>query len=77
MGIHSGSFVEEWMKAVVIWKLYNSYEGKINTNKREELIMNIKERIKTIIEDYSFAKDEVEQRNRIQRLCTKGSSEVH
>ena len=49
----------------------NSYEGKINTNKRED-IMNIKERIKTIIEDYSFAKDEVNVRNNIKEL-TKGT----
>ena len=30
--------------------------------------MNIKERIKTIIDDYSFAKDEAEQRNRIKTM---------
>ena len=29
--------------------------------------MNIKERIKTIIEDYSFAKDEANVRNNIKR----------
>ena len=37
--------------------------------------MNIKERIKTIIEDYSFAKDEAEQRNRIKTMY-KGPSEA-
>ena len=37
--------------------------------------MNIKERIKTIIEDYSFAKDEAEQRNRIKTMY-KGASEA-
>ena len=37
--------------------------------------MNIKERIKTIIEDYSFAKDEAEQRNRIKTVY-KGPSEA-
>ena len=55
-------------------RLYNSYEGKINTNKRE-VIMNIKERIKTIIEDYSFAKDEANVRNNIKRTY-KGPSEA-
>ena len=35
----------------------------------------IKERIKTIIEDYSFAKDEAEQRNRIKTMY-KGPSEA-
>ena len=37
--------------------------------------MNIKERIKTIIDDYSFAKDEAEQRNRIKTMY-KGPSEA-
>ena len=37
--------------------------------------MKIKERIKTIIEDYSFAKDEAEQRNRIKTMY-KGPSEA-
>ena len=37
--------------------------------------MNIKERIKTIIEDYSFAKDEAEQRNR-RKTMYKGPSEA-
>ena len=37
--------------------------------------MNIKERIKTIIEDYSFAKDEANVRNNIKRTY-KGHSEV-
>ena len=37
--------------------------------------MNIKERIKIIIEDYSFAKDEAEQRNRIKTMY-KGPSEA-
>ena len=35
----------------------------------------IKERIKTIIEDYSFAKDEAEQRNRIKTMY-KGPAEA-
>jgi len=35
----------------------------------------IKQRIKTIIEDYSFAKDEAEQRNRIKTMY-KGASEA-
>ena len=37
--------------------------------------MNIKERIKTIIEDYSFAKDEARVRNNIKRTY-KGQSEA-
>ena len=37
--------------------------------------MNIKERIKTIIEDYSFAKDEANVRNKIKRTY-KGPSEA-
>ena len=37
--------------------------------------MNIKERIKTIIEDYSFAKDEARVRNNIKRTY-KGPSEA-
>ena len=37
--------------------------------------MNIKERIKIIIDDYSFAKDEAEQRNRIKTMY-KGPSEA-
>ena len=37
--------------------------------------MNIKERIKTIIEDYSFAKDEANVRNNIKRTY-KGDSEA-
>lgn len=37
--------------------------------------MKIKERIKTIIDDYSFAKDEAEQRNRIKTMY-KGPSEA-
>ena len=37
--------------------------------------MNIKERIKTIIEDYSFAKDEADTRNRIKTMY-KGASEA-
>ena len=37
--------------------------------------MNIKERIKTIIEDYSFAKDEANVRNNIKRTY-KGQSEA-
>ena len=37
--------------------------------------MNIKERIKTIIEDYSFAKDEANVRNNIKRTY-KGPSEA-
>ena len=37
--------------------------------------MNIKERIKTIIEDYSFAKDEANVRNNIKRTY-KGNSEA-
>ena len=38
--------------------------------------MNIKERIKTIIEDYSFnLKDEANVRNNIKRTC-KGDSEA-
>ena len=37
--------------------------------------MNIKERIEKIIEDYSFAKDEAEQRNRIKTMY-KGPSEA-
>ena len=37
--------------------------------------MNIKERIKTIIDDYSFAKDEADTRNRIKTMY-KGPSEA-
>ena len=37
--------------------------------------MNIKERIKIIIEDYSFAKDEANVRNNIKRTY-KGPSEA-
>ena len=37
--------------------------------------MKIKERIEKIIEDYSFAKDEAEQRNRIKTMY-KGPSEA-
>ena len=37
--------------------------------------MNIKERIKTIIDDYSFAKDEARVRNNIKRTY-KGPSEA-
>ena len=37
--------------------------------------MNIKERIEKIIDDYSFAKDEAEQRNRIKTVY-KGPSEA-
>ena len=37
--------------------------------------MNIKERIEKIIDDYSFAKDEAEQRNRIKTMY-KGPSEA-
>ena len=37
--------------------------------------MNIKDRIEKIIEDYSFAKDEAEQRNRIKTMY-KGPSEA-
>ena len=37
--------------------------------------MKIKERIKTIIEDYSFAKDEANVRNNIKRTY-KGHSEA-
>ena len=37
--------------------------------------MNIKDRIEKIIEDYSFAKDEAEQRNRIKTMY-KGASEA-
>mgnify|MGYP006872159807 FL=1 len=38
---------------------------RINTIKRE-VIMKIKERIKTIIDDYSFATDEARERNKIK-----------
>ena len=37
--------------------------------------MNIKERIEKIIEDYSFAKDEADTRNRIKTMY-KGPSEA-
>ena len=37
--------------------------------------MNIKERIETIIDDYSFAKDEARVRNRIKTMY-KGPSEA-
>ena len=37
--------------------------------------MKFKERIEKIIEDYSFAKDEAEQRNRIKTMY-KGASEA-
>ena len=39
------------------------------------MIMNIKEEIKTIIDDYSFAKDEARVRNNIIRTY-KGPSEA-
>ena len=37
--------------------------------------MNIKDRIEKIIEDYSFAKDEADTRNRIKTMY-KGASEA-
>ena len=37
--------------------------------------MNIKERIEKIIDDYSFAKDEADTRNRIKTMY-KGASEA-
>ena len=47
---------------------------RINTIKRE-VIMKIKERIKTIIDDYSFAVDEARERNKIKSYF-KGPSEA-
>ena len=47
---------------------------RINTIKRE-VIMKIKERIKTIIDDYSFAVDEARERNKIKSFF-KGPSEA-
>ena len=47
---------------------------RINTIKRE-VIMKIKERIKTIIDDYSFATDEARERNKIKSYF-KGPSEA-
>ena len=41
----------------------------------EKIIMNIKERIKTIIDDYSFATDEARERNKIKSYF-KGPSEA-
>ena len=41
----------------------------------EKIIMNIKERIKTIIDDYSTANDEARERNHILRFF-KGPSEA-
>ena len=47
---------------------------RINTIKRE-VIMKIKERIKTIIDDYSFATDEARERNKIKSYF-KGPAEA-
>jgi len=47
---------------------------RINTIKRE-VIMKIKERIKTIIDDYSFAADEARERNKIKSYF-KGPTEA-
>jgi len=47
---------------------------RINTIKRE-VIMKIKERIKTIIDDYSTANDEARERNKIKSFF-KGPSEA-
>ena len=47
---------------------------RINTIQRE-VIMKIKERIKTIIDDYSFATDEARERNKIKSYF-KGPSEA-
>ena len=41
----------------------------------EKIIMKIKERIKTIIDDYSFATDEANERNKIKSYF-KGPSEA-
>ena len=41
----------------------------------EKIIMKIKERIKTIIDDYSFATDEANERNRIKSYF-KGPEEA-
>ena len=41
----------------------------------EKIIMKIKERIKTIIDDYSFATDEARERNKIKAYF-KGPSEA-
>ena len=41
----------------------------------EKIIMKIKERIKIIIDDYSFATDEARQRNKIKSYF-KGPSEA-
>ena len=41
----------------------------------EKIIMKIKERIKTIIDDYSFATDEARERNKIKSYF-KGPSEA-
>ena len=41
----------------------------------EKIIMKIKERIKTIIDDYSFAIDEARERNKIKSYF-KGPSEA-
>ena len=41
----------------------------------EKIIMNIKERIKTIIDDYSTANEEARERNHILRFF-KGPSEA-
>ena len=41
----------------------------------EKIIMRIKERIKTIIDDYSFATDEARERNKIKSYF-KGPSEA-
>jgi len=47
---------------------------RINTIKRE-VIMKIKERIKTIIDDYSTANEEARERNKIKSFF-KGPSEA-
>ncbi len=41
----------------------------------EKIIMKIKERIKTIIDDYSFATDEARERNKIKSYF-KGPAEA-
>ena len=41
----------------------------------EKIIMKIKERIKTIIDDYSFATDEANERNKIKAYF-KGPNET-
>ena len=74
MGIHSESLAEESLKAGAMRGYITHMKVRINTIKRE-VIMKIKERIKTIIDDYSTANEEARERNKIKSFF-KGPSEA-